>query len=744
MAWQQYSPYLSWSAVPNPHDQYGDLGLTSPSYVEDTSYHGQTGSSYRPGSISYGEGYEMDDRRSYISSAPLLQPDEQPIYKSSIREPSVYEPSSKDVKLGRHHLSGWKIGVSVCAATAVFVCLLNITLTLWAVINHKVEDGLSYLYTGSCQEVATMSLWIHLGINAMSTMLLSASNYTMQVISSPTRKEVDKAHARTKWLDIGIPSTRNLRAISWTRVVMWAVLGMSSIPLHLMYNTAVFSSLSANGYYYTVVSKNFITSNASGVDSGIMHTLHESVMNGKFFNYTNEQCITAYSTNFVSKYRNVVLVTSGNDEKYFSSDNYNSSFYDYSQWSTYEQVPFAWTCGDSWSFNPYESTPHDAVCTLSAALEGASHWTVAQHLINYCLVEEVSESCQLSFSLYIMLVVIGVNASKACIMILTVWKLKEPTLVTIGDAVSSFLREPDTTTRGICLASKQDIQNNRWKLQPAKPWTPKKHFWFRAASVKRWLTCNLLCTGFIGFGIYLLSLGMTQINIYNISELYALGFGTVSANSVVSVAPSGLLATTLFANLPQAILSFLYLTYNGLFSCMLGSYEWIRFGRFRKSLRVTAPVGNQRSTYYLQLPYTYAIPLLLLSGGLHWLMSQSLFLALVTVYDQAGDRDDSDSISTVGYSCIAIFCALILGSVAVLGGIANGFRRFDDSIPLVGSCSAAISAACHKLPHDTDAQLNTIMWGVVDPGGSGEEVGHCAFCSFEVGKPVVGDRKSVV
>lgn len=121
------------------------------------------------------------------------------------------------------------------------------------------------------------------------------------------------------------------------------------------------------------------------------------------------------------------------------------------------------------------------------------------------------------------------------------------------------------------------------------------------------LQSNNSCVGFIAFGIYLLNLGMTQINIYNISELYGLGFGTVSANSVVSVAPTGLLATTLFANLPQAILSFLYLTYNGLFSCMLGSYEWSRFGRFRKSLRVTAPAGNQRSTYYLQLPYTYAI-----------------------------------------------------------------------------------------------------------------------------------------
>jgi hypothetical protein len=81
----------------------------------------------------------------------------------------------------------------------------------------------------------------------------------------------------------------------------------------------------------------------------------------------------------------------------------------------------------------------------------------------------------------------------------------------------------------------------------------------------------------------------------------------VNANSVVSIAPTGLIATTLLANLPQGILSFLYLTYNGLFTCMLGSYEWSRFGQFRKPLRVTAPVESQRSTYYLQLPYTYAI-----------------------------------------------------------------------------------------------------------------------------------------
>ena len=115
-------------------------------------------------------------RRSYISSAPLLQSDSASVNKSSIREPSIHQSISGGLERPRRQLSGWKIGVMVCAVTAATVGLLNISLTIWAVTNHKLIDGISYLYTGSCSEVASMSLWIHLGINAMSTMLLSASN----------------------------------------------------------------------------------------------------------------------------------------------------------------------------------------------------------------------------------------------------------------------------------------------------------------------------------------------------------------------------------------------------------------------------------------------------------------------------------------------------------------------------------------------------------------------------------------
>lgn len=66
------------------------------------------------------------------------------------------------------------------------------------------------------------------------------------------------------------------------------------------------------------------------------------------------------------------------------------------------------------------------------------------------------------------------------------------------------------------------------------------------------------CLFFIILGIALLIQGMNRLKIYSIKALYELGFGTVSAQSVVGVSTPGLVATALFANLPQGILSFLY------------------------------------------------------------------------------------------------------------------------------------------------------------------------------------------
>ena len=174
---------------------------------------------------------------------------------------------------------------------------------------------------------------------------------------------------------------------------------------------------------------------------------------------------------------------------------------------------------------------------------------------------------------------------------------------------------------------------------------------------------------------------------------------------------------------------------------MLLAEEWSAYATKKKFLRVTSPIGGQRSTYRLQLPYRYGIPLLVGSSVLHWLVSQSIFLARINVVDFAEAEVNWVGLSTCGYSPMAMIFVIILGSIIVLLGIGFGFRKSRSGMPLAGSCSAAISAACHPPEADVNASLKRVMWGVVAEDCfqyEGEGVGHCSFTSFTVEAPVVG------
>lgn len=230
----------------------------------------------------------------------------------------------------------------------------------------------------------------------------------------------------------------------------------------------------------------------------------------------------------------------------------------------------------------------------------------------------------------------------------------------------------------------------------------------------------------------------------SIAHLWKLGFGAVSSESLIKIismpkGQGGIIASVLLANTPQALLSFLFLTYDGLLSSMLLMEEWIGFAYERKALRVTWPIGMQRSSYWLQLPYKYAVPLLIISGALHWLVSQSIFLAhLVQRHDISSPVDPFfDTISTCGYSLIAIIFVIIVGSIILLLGILAGSRKYKAGTPLVGSCSAAISAACHPLKNDLNASILPLMWGAVETEEG--SVKHCCFSSLDVSPPVEGE-----
>lgn len=115
----------------------------------------------------------------------------------------------------------------------------NIIVTVIAAAIARRENGhasaISVIRKGTCDDIEHTGLAIHLVINVVSTLLLGASNYCMQCLSAPTREDVDRAHQKGTWLDIGVPSLRNLRFIKQGNLVYWMLLGLSSIPLHLLY-----------------------------------------------------------------------------------------------------------------------------------------------------------------------------------------------------------------------------------------------------------------------------------------------------------------------------------------------------------------------------------------------------------------------------------------------------------------------------------------------------------------------------
>ena len=346
--------------------------------------------------------------------------------------------SKKTATPGVFH--GWRVGVFICAVIAGLVFTVNVAVTIWAATKFGVQKGIGTIQDGSCAEARSLSLWLHVAINALSTLLLSASNYTMQCLSSPTRDEVDKAHKQGIRLDIGVPSIRNLRLISWNRIILWWLLALSGIPLHFLYNSAIFSTLFVQDYSVYAISASLLDKNSSswplldqspssfpGLDVPEGNPPHFSLKHLQ--NVTNwdvlenQDCIESYSQRIMSDRADVVTVTNGSNVFQSIADTYNISGYCFNCTS-----PYAWICYDYQDDrnNRVKRMNYSAIwCDPSTIIERkqAADWTVSSevngtenHPVQYCLSQPVHPRCKLQFSLLILTIVISCNLVKSLCM----------------------------------------------------------------------------------------------------------------------------------------------------------------------------------------------------------------------------------------------------------------------------------------------------------------------------------------
>ena len=92
--------------------------------------------------------------------------------------------------------SGWRMG-SMISCILTGLSLLVIIATLFVAIRHaSPSGGVGTIFTGSCDRVRRLDLWLHVVINILGTILIVASNFNMQFLNAPNRKEVDAAHTK--------------------------------------------------------------------------------------------------------------------------------------------------------------------------------------------------------------------------------------------------------------------------------------------------------------------------------------------------------------------------------------------------------------------------------------------------------------------------------------------------------------------------------------------------------------------
>lgn len=259
-------------------------------------------------------------------------------------------------------LSGWRKAafINTTLVAAVFLVLLSCHMFLWA--KSGILAGYQIIHSGSCVEkgVGLLNTLLHLSINILSTLVLASTNFFMQVLNAPSREELDKAHEKGSWLDIGVPSPRNAFRVSRFKTTMWILFFSSSIPIHLLFNSSIFSTDDRGSEFsYFVFDESLLTGGAIfdpgtslsvpnfefimypaydpttntwessvGLDifrKGYLETLHpnisrsihatvEEILHGGWHKLDMNSCSSMYngiSCSGLRAYRNVALILSG-------------------------------------------------------------------------------------------------------------------------------------------------------------------------------------------------------------------------------------------------------------------------------------------------------------------------------------------------------------------------------------------------------------------------------------------------
>lgn len=658
---------------------------------------------------------------------------------STMTELQMILPSTNEKPRKRRRLfTGWRLGVVLNAVLAFVILVISFVCLVYGGTAVAILVGDTDLFTGSCEDVTSLDWRLHALINVLVVILIVGANYVFQALSSPTRSEIGRAHEEKRWLEVGVPSMRNFRHIGKGRAILASILLAVAVLTQVIYNSVIFTTQSGLSYNLVAVTPSFLTgssfsngtdNNAGGLSRNELLALQNLAGRKELTNLTSSECVDLFSGVFNTDFQNVLLVV--------NSPNSGNSLVETAQAGINLQ------------------TGNNMSTTISNAqifFDGA--------VVQFCLAqrsEETQETCTLQLNGILLVVVVGLNLITLIATAATLLLRRFEPLVTLGDAIVSFLRDPDPSTRKNCLLSKKNLRTGLggWGFTDGKYWVPARdHFWFRSPSLPNWLGM-----AFWWLACLIFTAGVLALTVASQPSTHPLSpFGVASPHSTyllqtsaASSIPAGSLA--IVTSLPQILLAGLYFATNTLLTAYFLSRESslhaVLAHNSHRALRVSSdPEGHQTTSLYMTLPRPASWGLAVYFAAMGFVMSQACFVVSLT---SSGSPDPSDPDASpqhllgVGFSGVALAILLAMLIVLFLAVVVPGFLRAPAVTmadgrtvgnPLVfegGSCSAVVSARCHRVPHEADVYRQPVAWGVVSetPGAT---VSHATYSARPLGE----------
>ncbi|KAF2818535.1 hypothetical protein CC86DRAFT_308942, partial [Ophiobolus disseminans] len=638
----------------------------------------------------------------------------------------------------------WHSGVAGFSLLAATVLIANISALIWVAKNLD-DTPFATIATNSCKSIENSLFRIHLGINVLSAGLLAGSNYCMQCLTSPTREEVDAAHAKHSYLNIGILSWRNVIWFRKRRAILLTSLLASSVPLHSLHLISPTNTPQIQFFYR-------------------LGALQDLVADNQIFNRSRWANISVTECKNYQDYESdrgsLLVVTDSNSTQpavgrarrlETAKSDFNSSVLEYH------------SGGYDFQYYEREGWPFPA---------------------SYCLSLKVPGRCRLQIHLWLLVAVVVLNFFKLACFLGTFSEQRGTPFMTVGDAIASFMRYPCALSNGMCLLSEGGVMKTLEErkhdedsetVRHSRRFQRKHWRYYHSVSFTRWVvyatSCGLVILASAYYYNEIISRYRSFRMQYNFQALRELGLGKFNVDSSGTIVPPWCYLYTsprqfkcqleqsntfhmIMGSIPQVITSTIYIAVNYLFTVMIHLRDWTRLALRKHPLRVSDPEPNsaQVSTYWLSLPYQYSIPLLISSIAIGWLVSQSLFYYRFTWYDDNGLFVNLWDASTdnpavlpgreygLGYSALGVICSIISG-VMVLGvSLAVGLTKCTPGLPLGPTNSFVIAAACHPPENDRHAARNLVRWGAVSTGHDAEQdaTGHCTITSRRVEVPIEG------